>query len=130
MKIKAVAAQPPQRKTTDKNASVIPQFEDPVDFKTRLAAATEKVKAYKAYFYDKGQEFPLQQEVIIASVNSSSPKGAAAVSEEVLEEDNGEKEVSMSNKQKTLVSRNLYEPGSPLLKMEAFHEVYQTKLVQ
>ncbi len=57
MKLHILEKKPPVRKFDEENNSA-PKFLDPVDFKTRLEAATDKIKAYKAYFYDKGQEFP------------------------------------------------------------------------
>ena len=53
MKLHILEKQAPLRKI-DEQHNNRPQFLDPVDFKTRLAAATDKIKAYKAYFYDKG----------------------------------------------------------------------------
>ncbi len=34
---------------------VVPEYEQPTDFKTKLEAATEKIKAYKAFFYNRDQ---------------------------------------------------------------------------
>jgi hypothetical protein len=51
MKLHILEKQQPKRHNCE---GVPPQFLDPVDFKTRLEAATDKIKAYKAYFYDKG----------------------------------------------------------------------------
>jgi hypothetical protein len=31
----------------------VPEYEAPTDFKTKLEAATEKIKAYKAFFYNR-----------------------------------------------------------------------------
>jgi len=32
---------------------MVPEYEAPTDFKTKLEAATEKIKAYKAFFYNR-----------------------------------------------------------------------------
>lgn len=34
---------------------VVPEYESPLDFKTKLEAATEKIKAYKAFFYNRDE---------------------------------------------------------------------------
>ncbi len=37
----------------------VPEYQPPADFKTVLEAATDKIKAYKAYFYDREPASPL-----------------------------------------------------------------------
>ena len=32
---------------------VVPEYEENIDFKTKIEAATEKIKAYKAFFYNR-----------------------------------------------------------------------------
>lgn len=62
-KVRQGMRQPPVRKgsstktvqsvLTPGTELVVPEYEAPTDFKTKLEAATEKIKAYKAFFYNR-----------------------------------------------------------------------------